>query len=208
MLCAALFFFSGIVLLCLRIKRFYLRPVLAFGYCRCLRLSVCPCLNHELVCTITFDRFNYARIAAWGPDVQNTLVENAILLVGWGGGGGGRRLTMTFNFHYAGSTTKVNRLEKIHNSQNRIDYLTVPTVSARVYIPGLLHVCDCFTVSTLCTCTDIGSRVYSGARRRPFYHSSRSHSIYTTTLHCVHSNISAGECATKSQPLLQTDANI
>ena len=44
--------------------------------------------------------------------------------------GGGRRLTMTFNFHYAGSTTKVNRLEKIHNSHNRIDYLTVPTVSS------------------------------------------------------------------------------
>ena len=40
---------------------FYLRPVLAFGYCRCLRLSVCvsvrPCVNHELVRTITHDPF-------------------------------------------------------------------------------------------------------------------------------------------------------
>ena len=36
---------------------FYPRPVLAFGYCRCLRLSVCvcvrPCVNHELVRAIT-----------------------------------------------------------------------------------------------------------------------------------------------------------
>ena len=36
---------------------FYPRPVLAFGYCRCLRLSVCPsvrvCGNHLLVRAIT-----------------------------------------------------------------------------------------------------------------------------------------------------------
>ena len=36
---------------------FYPRPVLAFGHCRCLRLSVCvcvrPCVNHELVRAIT-----------------------------------------------------------------------------------------------------------------------------------------------------------
>ena len=38
---------------------FYPRPVLAFGYCRCLRLSVCvrPCVNHELVRAITHDPF-------------------------------------------------------------------------------------------------------------------------------------------------------
>ena len=40
---------------------FYLRPVLAFGYCRCLRLSVCPsvlsCVNHELVRAITHHPF-------------------------------------------------------------------------------------------------------------------------------------------------------
>ena len=39
----------------------YPRPVLAFGYCRCLRLSVCvcvrPCVNHELVRAITHDPY-------------------------------------------------------------------------------------------------------------------------------------------------------
>ena len=40
---------------------FYLRPVLASGYCRCLHLSVCvsvrPCVNHLLVRMITQDPF-------------------------------------------------------------------------------------------------------------------------------------------------------
>ena len=40
---------------------FYLRPVLAFGYCRCLRLSVClsvcVCGNHLLVRAITHHPF-------------------------------------------------------------------------------------------------------------------------------------------------------
>ena len=40
---------------------FYPRPVLAFGYCRCLPLSVCvcvrPCVNHELVRVITHHLF-------------------------------------------------------------------------------------------------------------------------------------------------------
>ena len=38
---------------------FYPRPVLAFGYCRCLRVCVCVCLsvNHELVRTITRQPF-------------------------------------------------------------------------------------------------------------------------------------------------------
>ena len=40
---------------------FYPRPVLAFGYCRCLRLSVCPsvrvCGNHLLVRAITHHPF-------------------------------------------------------------------------------------------------------------------------------------------------------
>ena len=38
---------------------FYPRPVLAFGYCRCLRLCVCVCLsvNHVFVRAITRDPF-------------------------------------------------------------------------------------------------------------------------------------------------------
>ena len=36
---------------------FYPRPVLAFGYCRCLRLCVSLCVNHLLVHVITRDPF-------------------------------------------------------------------------------------------------------------------------------------------------------
>ena len=36
---------------------FYPRPVLAFGYCRCLRLCVSLCVNHLLVHAITRDPF-------------------------------------------------------------------------------------------------------------------------------------------------------
>ena len=43
------------------ILTFYPRPVFTFGYCRCLRLSVCPsvrpCGNHLLVRTITHHPF-------------------------------------------------------------------------------------------------------------------------------------------------------
>ena len=36
---------------------FYPRPILAFGYCRCLHLSVCMCGNHNVVRTITHHPF-------------------------------------------------------------------------------------------------------------------------------------------------------
>ena len=38
---------------------FYPRPVLAFGYCRCLRVCVCLCLsvNHQLVRAVTHQPF-------------------------------------------------------------------------------------------------------------------------------------------------------
>ena len=38
---------------------FYPRPVLAFGYCRCLRVCVCVCLsvNHQLVRAVTHQPF-------------------------------------------------------------------------------------------------------------------------------------------------------
>ena len=63
---------SGIILAMLREKKlvlityfghFYTRPVLAFRYCRCLRLCVCVsawpcvCINHGLVRTITHHSF-------------------------------------------------------------------------------------------------------------------------------------------------------
>ena len=36
---------------------FYPRPVLAFGYCRCLRVCVCLSINHQLVRAITHQPF-------------------------------------------------------------------------------------------------------------------------------------------------------
>ena len=36
---------------------FYPRPVLAFGYCPCLRMCVCLSVNHQLVCAITHQPF-------------------------------------------------------------------------------------------------------------------------------------------------------
>ena len=36
---------------------FYLRPVLAFGYCRCLRVCVCLSVNHQLVRAVTLQPF-------------------------------------------------------------------------------------------------------------------------------------------------------
>ena len=36
---------------------FYPGPVLAFGYCHCLHLCLCVCINHLLVCMITHQPF-------------------------------------------------------------------------------------------------------------------------------------------------------
>ena len=36
---------------------FYPRPVLAFGYCRCLRVCVCLSVNHQLVRAVTHQPF-------------------------------------------------------------------------------------------------------------------------------------------------------
>ena len=52
-----------VAMVCSYTLSFYPRPVLAFGYCRCLRLSVCVCpsvcvsVNPELVCTINHHAF-------------------------------------------------------------------------------------------------------------------------------------------------------
>ena len=67
---------------------FYPRPVLAFGYCRCLRLCVCVCLSVCLyVCqSLACPRDNsgpvQARIAKFGPKMQKTLVKVPIVLGG------------------------------------------------------------------------------------------------------------------------------
>ena len=59
---------------------FYPRPVLTFGYCRCLRVcvrvsvrqsSACPCNNSSTV---------QARITKFGPEMEKTLVKIPIIL--------------------------------------------------------------------------------------------------------------------------------
>ena len=71
----------------------------------------------------------------------------------------------------ASFTTRVNThtLKKVHDSHDYVDCFTVLTVSqspssAHTYIPRLLHSPVCFTVSTLCIYTDLGSRGYLGIK--------------------------------------------
>ena len=67
---------------------FYPRPVLAFGYCRCLRLCVCVCVCvsvclsvcQSLACPDDNSRPVQARIVKFGPKMQKTLVKVPIVL--------------------------------------------------------------------------------------------------------------------------------
>ena len=65
---------------------FYPRPVLAFGYCRCLRLCVCVCVCPYVCQSLACPRDNsgpvQARIAKFGPKMQKTLVKVPIVLRG------------------------------------------------------------------------------------------------------------------------------
>ena len=73
---------------------FYPRPVLAFGYCRCLRLCVCVCLSvcQSLACPRDNSGPDQARIAKFGPKMQKTLVKVPIVL--------GGQLTLTFKVKF------------------------------------------------------------------------------------------------------------
>ena len=69
---------------------YYPRPVLAFGYCRCLRLCVCVCVClsvclsvcQSLACPGDNSGPVQARIAKFGPKMQKTLVTVPIVLGG------------------------------------------------------------------------------------------------------------------------------
>ena len=64
--------------------QFYPRPVLAFGYCRCLCQCVCVrvCLSlcQSLACPRDNSEPVQARIAKFGPKMQKTLVNVPIVL--------------------------------------------------------------------------------------------------------------------------------
>ena len=74
--------------LCYWSHHFYPRPVLAFGYCRCLRVcvymcvSVCLCVRQSWACPSDNSSTVQARITKFGPEKQNTLVK--IPIVFWG----------------------------------------------------------------------------------------------------------------------------
>ena len=53
-------------------------PVLAFWYCRCLRLCVCMCVYLSLACLHDNSGPIQARITKFGSKMQNTLVKNPI----------------------------------------------------------------------------------------------------------------------------------
>ena len=75
---------------CFSSFNFYPRPVLAFGYCRCLRLCVCVCVClsvclsvcQSLACPDDNSGPVQARIAKFGPKMQKTLVKVPIVLGG------------------------------------------------------------------------------------------------------------------------------
>ena len=66
---------------CYHFFHFYPRPVLAFGYCRCLRVYVCVCLcvHQSWACPSDDSSTVQARITKFGPEKQNTLVKIPIV---------------------------------------------------------------------------------------------------------------------------------
>ena len=62
---------------------YYPRPVLAFGYCRCLRLCVCVSVCLSVCQSLACPRDNsgpvQARIAKFGPKMQKTFVKVPIV---------------------------------------------------------------------------------------------------------------------------------
>ena len=61
---------------------FYPRPVLAFGYCRCLRVCVCVrvSVRQSSACPYNNSSTVQARITKFGPEMEKTLVKIPIIL--------------------------------------------------------------------------------------------------------------------------------
>ena len=66
----------------LPVTPFYPRPVLAFGYCRCLRLSVCVCVRQPRACPHHNSSRVQARTTKFEQKMQNNLVKVTIVLGG------------------------------------------------------------------------------------------------------------------------------
>ena len=63
-----------------KIHNFFPRPVLAYGYCRCLCLSVCVSVRQSLACPRDNSGPVQARITKFGPKIQNSLIKVPIFL--------------------------------------------------------------------------------------------------------------------------------
>ena len=152
---------------------------MAFGYCYRLRLCVCQSVCQPLACPRDNSGPVQARMAKFGPKLQNTLVKIPIVL----GGNWPCQIKLKsqnlphFEFvhtitHYPFKlgSPNLDQMWKIAwlISLNCFTGLTVlwPPYSVHTYIPGLFHGPDCFKVSTRCTHTDLGSRGYFGVYHR------------------------------------------
>ena len=60
-------------------RHFYPRPVLAFGYCRCLRVCVCPCVRQSWACPCDNSPTVQARITKFGSEMLKTLIKIPIV---------------------------------------------------------------------------------------------------------------------------------
>ena len=148
-----------------------MRPVLAFGDCCCLRLSVCIslCVNqlYLFVHTINNSGLLQARITKFKPKVQNKLVKVPIVL--WSDRPRPVKDSLPHRVlkEYTGVVDAIEymsiELSMKSRKWNMINIYKPPKVSwspssTCTYVPRPLHGPNCFTVSTLSMYTDLGSR--------------------------------------------------
>ena len=69
---------------------FYPRPVLAFGYCRCLRVCVCPCVRQSRVCPCNYNSSTFYMVPT------RSLFPGKVLSLKHGCPGPGKVLTFEY----------------------------------------------------------------------------------------------------------------
>ena len=130
---------------------FYPRPVFVFGYCRCLRVSVCLCVRQSWACPSDNSSTVQARITKFSPEKQSTLVKTPIVF--WGNWPWPSRSNLTSNSkltpfwacpnHYSPSIlVRISKLgQEMHFSTVKIPVnsgLDWPWTSPSFLIPKLI----------------------------------------------------------------------